>query len=177
MKINNIGNKLLFEGESKFSPSKTNFHNLDNIDITSLNYYKVKEWRESKEYNELCKRLYNDGLRIFKELFEEYYFPKKYTEEDAKHHLYVLHTYADMSDDEYEYNMKHLKEYAEMLDNNFKKTREIGQTKTLQFKVGLYQNVFGYGYEHFINITKENGHVLNGLEFITYSGSDFHVLK
>ena len=159
-----------FKGEKRFKPSINNFHNLEGIKITSSKHIEVLEWRKSERYKKLCERLYAEGLKGLKKLTKEYFAPKM-TEKEIKHHIYVRHTYMNMSDEDYEYNMEHWNEYGEWLYENFKRDKEIGKTHSLQLRYGIYSHIFGHGFDNFINITKQHGHYYNELEIISHMGS------
>ena len=166
--INENGERV-YSGDARFSPSPKNFHKVrcgNNI-LEWLLGATDAEWRKSQRYQKLCRRLYNDG---FKQLEYLRKLDEELSEKELLKHIERCYKIGSLTEKEYEYRKRNIKEYT--IERREYEMR-FDQCNSLDYKIQLYEKVFGNGFRNFVNITLKNGHVIDGYEIICYDVMNF----
>lgn len=158
--------------EKYFCIDKDNFHKVANSGKGFLNRLNdavaQSEYEQSDFYKQISKKLYEDGkiqIEYLKELIEEQteYWIKP-EEKIREIELFDLNRQIEHKFiTKYEYNLK-LNNIDETVKKQIKWRNEL--IDNLKHKLEVTQYVFGNNFEHFMNVTKQYGHVINGYEFI-----------
>lgn len=162
--VDDKGNRH-YTGDERFNPSKTNFHNLkggNGIFDWILDSQEEYKWRESERYKRLCKRLYKEGLKRIEELKQ---LDRELSEEELLKFAEHCYEVGALTEEEYNYRKDNIKEYT--IERREYEMR-ASQYKSIEYKLEVYNNIFGNGFDNFINITKKEGNVINGCEVISY---------
>lgn len=155
-----------------FDLDENNFHKVSTIGKNFFNAitYVVKqsEYEQSDFYIKLCNKLYEDGkiqIEYLKELIEEQteYWIKP-EEKIREIELFELNRQIEHKFiTKYEYNLK-LNNIDETVKEKIKWRNEL--INKLKYKLEVTQYVFGNSFEHFMNVTRQYGHVINGVKII-----------
>lgn len=155
-----------------FCLDKNNFHKVANSGKGFLNRLndavEQSEYDQSDFYKQISKKLYEDGkiqIEYLKELIEEQTeFWIKPEEEIREIQLHSLNREMEHKFiTKYEYNLK-LNNIDETVKKQIKWRNEL--IDKLKHKLEVTQYVFGNSFEHFMNVTKQYGHVISGVRVI-----------
>ena len=155
-----------------FCLDKNNFHKVANNLKGFLNRLnsavEQSEYEQSDFYRKISKKLYEDGkiqIEYLKELIEEqteYWIkPEEEIREIELHSLNREREHKFIT--KYEYNLK-LNNIDETVKKQIKWRNEL--IYKLKHKLEVTQYVFGNSFEHFMNVTRQYGHVINGVRVI-----------
>lgn len=155
-----------------FCLDKNNFHKVANSGKGFLNRLndavEQSEYDQSDFYKQISKKLYKDGkiqIEYLKELIEEQTeFWIKPEEEIREIEMNSLNRQIkNKAITKYEYNLK-LNNINETVKKQIKWRNEL--IDKLKHKLEVTQYVFGNSFEHFMNVTRQYGHVINGVRVI-----------
>lgn len=172
--------------DKRFHPSQDNFNNLvgsNNFTRFFLDCSEEVEWRQSERYKNLVKKLMEDGIAETKRLIKiknEFTLEawKEYLENEINISLKRIESDNDCGG-YYKCKYEQRKDQLNNLNGSWQERIDYYMTGTigfkpqcsLDYKIALYYAVFCKGVENFIEITRECGHVVNGVQIIDYISS------
>lgn len=157
--------EIIDNSEYRFAPNPKNFHNIifkNGIVGFIKDCQEELEWNNSDRYKKLCNRLYNDGLKVLEDLKKiETSLSKEEVLKGIKH-SYEIGVYTE---EEYNSYINNIEEFITNKKNHIMMSSQC----SLEYKIELYEKIFNGGFDNFIDITKKNGHVVDGVEIIVYN--------
>lgn len=175
--------------DDRFIPRKDNFHKLRTTHGFGgflLDCHDEVLWQQSKRYNDLVDELLKEGIEETKRLIKikEEVTIEKVIEDWEWWYQFYKTSYDEGSDFDKKYCsdnlIRNMNICKEKLDNPQKAFEEkikglIGKQCSLDYRIALYNEVFCKGRQHFIDLTMKYGHIINGVEIISYMMGNYSV--
>lgn len=159
-----------------FDLDKNNFHKVSTVGKNFFNAisYAVEqvEYEQSQFYNELSKKLYKDGkiqIEYLTDLLKEKTLElTKSREEIREYEINMINSLFKNNKYVRERKIEDIEESV-----NYTIRNNNNKLKKLNKRLEITKYVFGNGFEHFMNITKQYGHKIQDIEYIKLYRYDF----
>ena len=158
--------------EKYYCLNPDNFHKVSNSGKGILNSLtdigRQEEYENSNFYKTICNKLYNDGIiqiEYLKQLISEKKKELLKSRDEFKkiETLYFNRQLKSKKITKYEYDLAIIN-IDDTIDYRINSVNN--RLKKANDRLEVTQFVFGNGFDHFMNITKEYGNCLNGIKYI-----------